>query len=53
MKRAEAVAAHLAAAGVAPDRLEARGFGEEQPKVPNDTPENMRANRRTELTPIR
>ena len=33
-------------------RYEARGFGETQPAAPNDTPENLRLNRRVEFTPL-
>ena len=51
-RRAEAVRAFLASHGVEGSRLTSRGFGETQPIAPNDTPENLRKNRRTELTPI-
>jgi OOP family OmpA-OmpF porin len=51
-RRAESVRAYLAAHGNEGSRLTARGFGETRPIAPNDTPENLRKNRRTELTPI-
>lgn len=52
-QRAEAVLEYLVAEGIAADRLESKGFGEDQPLVPNDSKENMRENRRTEITVIR
>ncbi len=48
-KRAEAVKDWLAKAGVERDRLVARGFGSEQPIVPNVTPQNRAKNRRVEF----
>jgi OmpA-OmpF porin, OOP family len=51
-RRAEAVRAYLASHGIEGSRLTARGFGETQPIAPNDTPENLRKNRRTELTAV-
>lgn len=49
-KRAAAVRAYLVERhGVAPDRLEAKGFGASRPAVPNDTPEGRQQNRRVEL----
>ncbi|PAP75057.1 OmpA family protein [Rubrivirga marina] len=47
--RAEAVAATLAAKGVAADRLEAQGFGPDQPVADNATPEGRQQNRRVAL----
>ena len=35
--------------GIVATRLTFRGFGETKPKAPNDTPENMAKNRRTEF----
>jgi len=52
-QRANAVRDLLIANGVATTRVEAKGFGEAKPIAPNDTPENMRKNRRTEITAIR
>ncbi|MEM7411678.1 MAG: OmpA family protein [Myxococcota bacterium] len=49
-RRAEAVRRFLVRQGVTADRIEARGFGESKPLVPNDSPEDMARNRRTELT---
>jgi OmpA-OmpF porin, OOP family len=51
-RRAEAVRNFFIENGVAPSRLEARGFGESQPAAPNDSPENMQLNRRVEFTPL-
>jgi len=51
-RRAAAVRKVFVDHGVDPSRLETRGFGESQPAVANDSPENMRLNRRVEFTPI-
>jgi OOP family OmpA-OmpF porin len=48
-ERARSVVEYLVAAGVAPDRLEARGFGESQPVADNGTAEGRAANRRIEF----
>jgi outer membrane protein OmpA-like peptidoglycan-associated protein len=48
-RRAEAVVAYLARKGVARDRLEPMGFGEERPKAPNASKEGRATNRRVEL----
>jgi len=46
-QRAEAVVKALTEKyGVSKDRLTAKGYGENKPVVPNDSPENMRKNRR-------
>ena len=44
----------LIAQGFPPDRLFAAGFGEFQPKYPNDSDEHRRLNRRVEIgvTPL-
>ncbi|MGE4319796.1 MAG: OmpA family protein [Deferribacterales bacterium] len=47
-RRAESVMKELVKYGVSADRMTAVGYGEEQPIVPNDTPENMFKNRRIE-----
>jgi outer membrane protein OmpA-like peptidoglycan-associated protein len=47
--RARAVTDYLAQAGIAPARMIARGYGEAQPIVPNDSPVNKQLNRRTEF----
>lgn len=39
--------------GIAPERLGVAAFGEYQPRMPNDTPENRRANRRIEIGILR
>lgn len=49
-RRAEAVAAFLRAAGTAPNRLIARGYGQTRPVAPNDTDKNKALNRRIEFT---
>ncbi|MEO1199508.1 MAG: OmpA family protein [Pseudomonadota bacterium] len=48
--RAEAVRGYLATAGVAEDRLTARGYGETAPIATNDTADGRRQNRRIEFT---
>ena len=50
--RAEAVAAYLIAEGIAADRLEPRGFGEDRPAFAETTRENRLRNRRIEFTII-
>ena len=47
--RAAAVVAYLISKGVASSRLEARGFGESKPLVPNTTRAGKRTNRRVEI----
>ncbi|WNG26068.1 OmpA family protein [Cystobacter fuscus] len=47
--RAEAVRRYLVERGVAPTRLEAKGFGPDQPIASNDTAEGRQRNRRTEF----
>ncbi len=47
--RAEAVVAWLVHAGVAADRLEAKGYGDTHPVVPNLTPGNRARNRRVQF----
>lgn len=47
--RAAAVRSYLAARGVAPDRMTARGYGPASPVASNDTPEGRARNRRVEL----
>jgi len=48
-KRAQAVADYLAARNVKKSRMRVDWYGEEQPKVPNDTKEHMATNRRVEF----
>lgn len=45
-ERANACKNWLIAKGIAPERLEAEGYGEQHPVAPNDTPENKAKNRR-------
>ena len=48
-KRAKVVKDYLISQGVEVDRLDSKGFGETQPKLPNNNSENRRRNRRTEF----
>ncbi len=48
-KRAAAVKDYLIAKGIDASRIEAKGFGESQPRESNDTPEGMAKNRRVEI----
>ncbi|MNG34052.1 Photosystem I chlorophyll a apoprotein A2 [compost metagenome] len=54
-KRAEATVAYLISKGISPDRLTAKGYGEEVPIAPNtnpdgsDNPAGRAKNRRTEF----
>jgi len=52
-RRADSVRFWLISNGVDPDRIIAKGYGEEFPRVPNDTPDNKRMNRRIEFKRIR
>jgi outer membrane protein OmpA-like peptidoglycan-associated protein len=52
-KRADSVRFWLISNGIQPDRIIAIGYGEEYPRVPNDTPEHRRMNRRIEFKRIR
>lgn len=47
--RATKVRDYLLSKGIASDRIVARGYGQDQPTAPNDTPEGRAKNRRTEL----
>ncbi len=49
-ERAEAVRAYLHGKGIAPGRLDAKGFGETRPVASNDDEKGREANRRVELT---
>jgi OOP family OmpA-OmpF porin len=51
-QRAQAVANYLAKAGVAAGRIEAVGFGQENPVASNDTPAGRAKNRRIEFTVV-
>lgn len=50
--RAESVVAYLASRGVDATRMEAQGFGPDQPVATNDTADGRRLNRRVELERI-
>jgi len=52
-KRADSVRFWLIRNGIEPDRIIAIGYGEEYPRVPNDTPDNRRMNRRIEFKRIK
>lgn len=47
--RAKVVVHWLVSNGIAPDRLEAKGYGESKPLAPNDSEEHKAMNRRTEI----
>jgi outer membrane protein OmpA-like peptidoglycan-associated protein len=51
-RRANAVRAYLVKRGIAAERLDAVGYGEEQPKADNETKAGRAANRRVEFTII-
>ncbi len=48
-RRAQSVMAAIAAAGIAPERLKAEGFGQERPVADNRSEEGRAKNRRVEL----
>ena len=48
-RRARAVRAYLVKKGIAPDRLDAQGFGSARPIDANDTAEGRARNRRVEM----
>jgi chemotaxis protein MotB len=50
LKRAQTVANFLVSQGVNPNLVSARGLGDADPVVPNDTPQGRAQNRRVELT---
>lgn len=54
-KRAEAVMEYLKAKGIAPERMVAKGYGEDEKYfvAPNDTPEGRQKNRRVEIVPVK
>jgi outer membrane protein OmpA-like peptidoglycan-associated protein len=52
-KRADSVRFWLISQGVDPDRIIAKGYGEDYPRVPNNSPDNKRMNRRIEFKRIR
>ena len=51
-RRAQTIKDFMAMNGVSADRLIARGYGSQYPIVPNDSPENLQKNRRSEFTII-
>lgn len=52
-KRADAVKAWLVSKGIPSERIIAVGYGEERPRVSNDTEDNRRLNRRIEFKRIK
>lgn len=48
-RRAQSVVDYIASQGIESNRLRARGYGEEQPTVPNDSEANRERNRRVEM----
>lgn len=51
-RRANSIKEYLVSQGIARNRLEARGYGEDRPRFPNDSEENRARNRRVELVPL-
>jgi OmpA-OmpF porin, OOP family len=51
-RRANAIKDYLVSQGIAADRLTARGYGEDNPRFPNDSEANRARNRRVELVPM-
>jgi OmpA-OmpF porin, OOP family len=51
-KRAEAVMQYLVNKGIEPERLVAKGYGDQKPLKPNTTPRNRAENRRVQFVPI-
>jgi outer membrane protein OmpA-like peptidoglycan-associated protein len=47
--RAKAVEAYVESKGIAKERMESQGFGDEKPLVPNTSADNKQKNRRTEF----
>jgi chemotaxis protein MotB len=47
--RAVRIVAYFQAAGVSPRRLQAVGYGDTRPIMPNDTPEHRNMNRRADI----
>jgi OmpA-OmpF porin, OOP family len=52
-KVSDAVKGWLVSKGIASDRITAVGYGEDKPRVANDSPENRRLNRRIEFKRIK
>ena len=52
-KRADSVRFWLISKGIQSDRIIAKGYGEDFPRVPNDSPEHRRMNRRIEFKRIK
>ena len=52
LNRSRSVKNYLVTKGVTPNILEARGFGQMKPKVPNDDPKALELNRRVEFNVI-
>ena len=49
-RRAQSVADYLVGEGIERDRMRVVGFGENRPRMPNDSPENRQKNRRVVLS---
>ena len=52
-RRADSVRFWLIGKGIQPDRIISKGYGEEFPRVPNNSSDNKRMNRRIEFKRIR
>jgi OOP family OmpA-OmpF porin len=51
-RRAKAIKDYLVSQGIAANRLTAKGYGESNPRFPNDSEANRAKNRRVELVPM-
>lgn len=51
--RARSVMEYILSKGIAPSRINSKGYGETKPVALNDTPENRQLNRRVEFTIIK
>ncbi len=51
-RRADSVKAYMVSQGIPADALIAKGYGPNEPFVPNDTPENRAKNRRVDFRPM-
>jgi outer membrane protein OmpA-like peptidoglycan-associated protein len=47
--RARSVMDYILSKGIAPSRIQSKGYGETKPVVPNDTDDNRQLNRRVEF----